>query len=131
VGVDCAGLIIGVGRELGVWPQSFDVNHYARLPSGGSLLALCREHLHEIELNAAQPGDVLAVHMGGDPCHLGFLGDYHGSEPGGCVSRQDHGVRLSLIHARQEQRGGRVCEHRLVRGHAMVPVAAFALPGVS
>lgn len=118
VGVDCAGLIIGVGRGLGLLALDFDVNHYARQPTGDSLLQMCREHMDELPLEQLQPGDVLAVHMGGDPCHLGVVGDY----PGG---------RLSLIHAKQENRGGRVCEHRLVTGLGMVPVAAFCLRGVS
>jgi cell wall-associated NlpC family hydrolase len=40
VGVDCAGLVIGVARQLGIVPADFDVNGYSRQPDG-SLLAHC------------------------------------------------------------------------------------------
>lgn len=123
VGVDCAGLVIGVARSLDLVPASFDVTGYARNPDGKSLLAFCDEHMHRIERSEMQPGDILVLRWDHDPQHLGIVGDYlHGG--------------LSLIHALgvPGDKRSRVIEHRLdlmvmVGGGQFV--AAFGLPGVA
>ena len=43
VAVDCGGLILGVGRELGL--LDFDTRAYGRIPDGQQLRALCEQHL--------------------------------------------------------------------------------------
>jgi hypothetical protein len=63
-----------------------------------------------------QPGDAAAFDFGGDPQHVGLIGNYvHGG--------------LSLIHACSKT--GRVIEHRLDDRHMKRLVAAYRLPGVS
>jgi cell wall-associated NlpC family hydrolase len=121
VGVDCAGLVIGIARELGLVAPDFDVTAYPRQPDGKSLLAFCDAHMQRIERAALRPGDVLVVSFDADPQHVGVLGDYwHGN-----------GV-LSIIHsASNVSRGGRVVEQRLMFSNSMRFVAAYALPGVT
>jgi cell wall-associated NlpC family hydrolase len=118
VGVDCAGLVIGVARELGLVAPDFDVTGYSRVPDG-SMLNLCRELMAPVSQAAMQPGDVVVVAFDADPQHLGIVGDYvHGG--------------LSIIHALGRKDGqGRVIETRLMFGRHMRFVAAYALPGVA
>lgn len=33
-GIDCGGLLLAVGWELGIWPRSFDIQIYPRQPDG-------------------------------------------------------------------------------------------------
>lgn len=121
VGVDCAGLVIGVARGLGLVPEGFDVTGYQRSPDGVSLVAYCEQHMTRISRDALQPGDVIVIRWRHHPQHLGIVGDYlHGG--------------LSLIHAFSDANGrGRVIEQRL--DLADMPsggrfVAAYRLPGV-
>lgn len=115
VAVDCAGLVIGVARELGLVEPDFDVNGYGRLPDG-TLLQQCAEIMRPIQRTEMLPGDVLVVATDTEPCHMGIVGDYR------------HGG-LSLIHAAM---GGlnRVAEHRLMFARNLRFKAAFALPGL-
>jgi cell wall-associated NlpC family hydrolase len=115
VAVDCAGLVIGVARALGLVAPDFDVQGYVRVPDG-SLLQRCGQFMARTSQGAMQPGDVLVVAIDGDPCHMGIIGDYR------------HGG-LSLIHA--ATRAGRVIEHRLMFAGNLRFRAAFTLPGVA
>jgi cell wall-associated NlpC family hydrolase len=114
VAVDCAGLVIGVARALGLVPECFDVTGYVRVPDG-SLLDRCGESMMQIEKSAMQPGDVLVVATDSEPAHMGILGDYR------------HGG-LSLIHA---SNGRGVVEHRLMFARNLRFKAAYAMPGVA
>jgi cell wall-associated NlpC family hydrolase len=116
VGVDCAGLVIGVARELGFVPEDFDVGGYGRLPDGKSLMECCCCHMEPVGADVMLPGDVLVVTYDQAPQHLGVLGDYR------------HGG-LSLIHA--ASRAGRVIETRLMFSRSMRFVGAFRFPGVT
>lgn len=115
VGADCAGLVIGVARELSLVGSGFDVTGYARSPDGASLMAACMETMTPVSRGEMQPGDVIVVRFDVHPQHLGILGDYR------------HGG-LSIIHAASN--AGRVIETRLMFSRAMAYVAAFKLPGV-
>lgn len=116
VGVDCAGLVIGVARELGIVPTDFDVDTYPRTPDGRSLLRLTDLHMTRMSVQQSmRPGDVVVVSFDKDPQHLGIVGDYR------------HGG-LSIIHAAGH--AGRVIETRLLFGLGMKFVAAYSLPGV-
>lgn len=112
--VDCAGLVIGVARALGLVPECFDIQGYVRVPDG-SLLDRCGEVMTRIDKATMQPGDVLVVATDSEPAHMGILGDYR------------HGG-LSLIHA-ANNRG--VIEHRLMFARNLRFKAAYALPGVA
>ena len=94
LGVDCAGLVICVLRDLGIVPPEFDVNGYGNQPDG-TLLSVVRQHLAE---GPAEPGAIAALRFGLGPQHLAVLADY----PGG---------HLSMVHALE--RNGCVVEHRL------------------
>lgn len=114
VAVDCAGLVIGVARALGLLPAGFDVTGYGRHPDG-SLIAVCDQHMRRIHGNDLQPGDVLVVAIEKDPQHMGIVGDYR------------HGG-LSLIHA--ASKAGQVVESRLLFVRNFRFRGAYALPGV-
>lgn len=115
VGVDCVGLVIGVGKELGVIDPSFDVNAYDRIPDGIKLMAGARANLEQIPQAEMQVGDIIVVKFANYPQHFGFLGNYR------------HGG-FSIIHAASAY--GKVVEQRLMFTKAMGFVAAFKLPGV-
>ena len=119
VGVDCVGLVIGVGRELGLCAPDFDVPPYARTPDGASLMHQAAGLMRRLPIDSVlEPGQVIVVALGGEPQHLGILGDYR------------HGG-LSIIHAAAFAQPGRVIETRLMFSASMRFVSAFELPGVA
>lgn len=120
-GVDCAGLVIGVARNLGLVARDFDVNGYAQTPDGESLLRECDLFMDRIAMQLLRPGNVLvyAFDWRIGPQHLGVVGDYlHGG--------------LSLIQALGTTDGkGRVIEWHIERSRkGWKPVQAYALRGV-
>jgi len=116
VGVDCAGLVIGVARQLGIVAEDFDVQGYSPQPDGVSLLAWCDQSMRQIRQDELQPGDVVVVAFDKAPGHMGICGDYlHGG--------------LSIIHALGIT-AGRVVETRLVFERSMRFVRGYAMPGV-
>jgi cell wall-associated NlpC family hydrolase len=118
VGVDCAGVVIVVMRQLELSAPDFDVTGYPRAPDGTSLRAYCDEHMIAIEAADMQAGDVILVSwQGGDPQHLGILADH-----------QNDG--LSLVHA-ESRRYKRVIEQRIAFGRNMRLVQAYRIPGVT
>jgi len=115
-GVDCAGLVICVGRKLGLLPADLDVNGYSRRPDGVSLLQACGEHLRRIPAGEARAGDVLVFRIERDPQHLAVLADYFA---GG----------HAIIHAYAPNRS--VVENRLDGWWLSHLVAAYRFPGVA
>ena len=94
VAVDCGGLILGVGRELGL--IDLEVRAYGRIPDGQQLRTLCEQHLvrkaaaglgssSEAVAQPMMPGDVLLMRFTRHPQHLAIIGD--------------RGEPFSLIHA--------------------------------
>lgn len=119
VGVDCAGLIIGVARELGIVAPDFDVNGYARTPDGRTLFAECDRWMTRIAIADMRPGDVIVIRWELDPQHLGFIADY------------PYGDNVSVIHALGTADGkGWVREHRLTPQLRDKALRAYAMPGV-
>lgn len=118
LGVDCAGLLIGVARELGLVAPEFDLPAYAPTPDGHTMLEWCDLHMTRVSQEAMQPGDVVVLITDVHPQHLGILGDYR------------HGG-LSLIHAANNTGIGWVVETRLMFSRVQRFVAAYALPGVT
>lgn len=119
VGLDCAGLVICIMRELGLAAADWDVQGYGLDPDG-SFLAVCDASLRRIERAVMQPGDVVAVSYLRVPRHVGVLGDYaHGG--------------FSLIHATNARsvRPPRVVETRLLISREQGFAAAYALPGIA
>lgn len=119
VAVDCGGLVIGVARELCLVAPDFDINGYARVPDGSSLIANCDAWMDRISLQDMQPGHVVCGRFDAEPQHIVILGDYvHGG--------------LSLIHAVNRANGkGAVIEQRFDPRLPFRPVQAYCLRGVT
>lgn len=113
--VDCAGLLIGVARELSIVRADFDVNGYPRVPNG-QLITICDSFMRRIASSEAQPGDVVAISFGGVPQHLGILTLYR------------WGGR-AILHACSSIKPARVVEHRLMPSQMRV-CGAWAFPGI-
>lgn len=109
VGVDCAGLLIGVAHELGL--SDFEIFGYPPRPDGDSLRRLCEAQMQAITLDQAREGDVLLFRFDAHPCHLGIL------------SAPDQ-----LIHAYLPRR--RVVEHTLDPAWWRQLAGLYRLPGV-
>ena len=115
VATDCAGLVVGVARAIGLVPDDFRLHGYSRAPDG-SLTAICDQHMRRITRDEMGPGDVVVMCVEKLPQHIGIVADYvHGG--------------LSMIHA--SSTGTRkVVEHRLMFGRTLRFAAAYRLPGV-
>lgn len=114
IAVDCAGLIIGVARELGLVAPEFDFTGYGRQPDG-SLLDVCDQFMTRITWDQARAGDVLVVAVEADPQHMGILVPYR------------HGG-FAMLHASSVAR--QVVETRVMFSRTMRYRASFRLPGV-
>lgn len=119
VAVDCAGLVIGVMRELHLCAPDFDVTAYPRRPDGKTLLLLCDRFMRRIHTQDLRPGNVLVLAFRAEPQHLGIVGDYlYGG--------------LSLIHALGTTDGkGSVVEWALTQRKGFRAVQAYSIIGVS
>lgn len=115
VGVDCVGLVICVGKELGYASSDFNYTGYSRMPDGRVLSEQLGMHLKLIEREEMQPGDVVCVAFDIYPQHVGIIGDYR------------HGG-LSIIHAAGKHK--KVIETRLMFSEAMRFVAAYRFPSI-
>jgi cell wall-associated NlpC family hydrolase len=74
VGLDCIGLICVVANVLGM--DYKDSATYRRIPHNGELEKALNENLIIIDEQSAQPGDIIAMHLDGEPCHVGLLSNY-------------------------------------------------------
>lgn len=74
-GVDCAGLVVLVGRELRL--ADYDMHAYGRRPEGQGFVQHFRAAMDGIPLPEAGPGDVLVFADIAYPCHCGFLTEKH------------------------------------------------------
>lgn len=115
VGIDCAGVLIVVARQLGLVAPDFDVTGYPRVPDGVALRDYCEAHMVRVQ-TPVLGGAVLASWKDGPPQHLGIVADYQ------------HGG-LSFIHADGE-RVKAVIETRLAFSRYFRLVAAYGFPGV-
>ena len=73
IGVDCAGLVICVSKELGLNP--FDTTNYSRYPDSTRMGRLLSEQLNPVEIKDMQPGDVVWIKVKGSPQHLAIITD--------------------------------------------------------
>lgn len=117
VGLDCAGLLISVARELELVAPTFDVPPYTMAPDG-RMLEWCRKHMRETTRDSMQPGDVVLLITDREPQHLGILGNYL------------YGNGFSIIHAAAIADPPRVIETRLMFSRVMRFVAAFVMPEI-
>jgi len=70
-GVDCAGLVVLVGRDLGL--ADYDTTAYGRWPEGHGFVTSFRAAVDGMPLPQAGPGDVLVFADAAYPCHCSFL----------------------------------------------------------
>lgn len=119
VGLDCAGLIIAVARELGLVAPTFDVSNYAQQPDQRSIVEACDSHLVKVNKREARPSDVIVIAWDRWPQHLGIMGTYRLAP-----------AHRTLIHAfmRQGEKDARVVEHRLTPDLMRKIVCAYRFP---
>lgn len=108
-GCDCAGLVIGVAKEIGAAPDDFDPGPYKQSPNG-TMLKICDAHLSRVDKASIVPGDIVAIQWDKEPQHLGIVVDY----PRG---------RLGIVHAMNRRRA--VVEHVLSDKWRALIVAAY------
>lgn len=66
LGLDCAGLIIKVAHDLGIF--AFDTADYDHLPNSGMMQQLCNKHL--VRRHSIAIGSTLLLRFEGEPQHL-------------------------------------------------------------
>lgn len=107
-GLDCAGLVVAVARDLGV-STAGDMIGYSRTPDGASLKAALDSSAAR-PVSDFQPGDILLMRFQAQPQHIAIATD------------------IGIIHSYLMAR--RVVEHRLDAEWRARIVAAYAFPGV-
>ncbi len=115
-GCDCAGLLIGIAKELGEVPPDFSVGPYKQSPDNGKLKKLLRQHLTEVPLKEMKPGDLVEFTWTDEPHHVGILVDYRDN-------------LLGVVHAVKAR--GKVVEHRVDERLRSNITAAFTYPSVT
>lgn len=111
VGVDCAGLIMGVGAELGLLDVHY--RNYSPTPHHGTLRKICDSHLLRIE--APEPGCVLLMGFVVGPAQEQHLGIYTDAE--------------TLVHAYAH--AGACVEHRYSSAWRSRTRQLYRYPGVA
>lgn len=75
VGVDCIGLLVGVGEEMGIDISNVPTD-YGRYPSAEFLFRSLAETGHVTRTRDPKPGDIVLFRVRGQPTHFGLLTDY-------------------------------------------------------
>lgn len=70
VGVDCAGLIVCVAKELKL--SDFDYTSYGRVPNSNELIAVLNEQLIKIKIDEVKSGDIYLMTFDFEPQHVGI-----------------------------------------------------------
>lgn len=73
IGIDCAGLVICVAKELGL--TTFDHQAYGHLPHAMMMQNHCDEQMTRIPIEDAKPGDVYLMAFHKEPQHLCIITD--------------------------------------------------------
>lgn len=79
VGVDCAGLIVEVAKELNLYKEG-DITNYSRVPDGNNLLNIFRKYTIEKEYKNIKNGDIILMRFLDNPQHLGFYYNYNNND---------------------------------------------------
>lgn len=116
-GVDCAHLVVGVCKALGLMARDFALPPYQMMPDGRQLLALADAYMDRTR--HWDVGDVVIVTGGIRAQHVGIVGDYR------------YGGH-SIIHACNARHcvPPRVIETRLMFSRDLRFVAAYRIRGV-
>ena len=113
VGVDCAGVLIGVAHELGL--SHYDIDGYGREPHAGLAEAEAARELEPIPLDRLQPGDVLQFRIERQTQHFGIV--------------TTAAPEIYFVHALIKV--GRVVETRLDRFWRPRVTGAYRFPGAA
>lgn len=70
-GVDCAGVVIGVGHDLGL--TAFDSHDYGRMPDGSTMRKVMDDHMDRA--TEIGKGDVILFAFSGIPHHVAIVSD--------------------------------------------------------
>ena len=73
-GIDCAGLIVSVGHDLGLQREA-DYTAYSHAPDGRTLHVLLARHFDVVPPGEMSLGDVVFMAFQEFPQHLGILAD--------------------------------------------------------
>lgn len=97
-GVDCVGLLVLIGRELG-YEDIKDLADYRRTPTPSVMRAFLEANLDEIPLDDLKPGDVIWMRMGGlKPRHAGvFVGKWGGEDAIVHADGRTNAVRIQYL----------------------------------
>lgn len=113
LGIDCAGLVIVVGNELGL--LNYDTTSYQRRTQGRSFLDHFNANMRKKPIPEAMIGDVLLFRDAAFPCHSTIVADRQGAR--------------TIIHAHAQRR--KVVEERIGQGDWLDRlVACFEFIGV-
>lgn len=129
LGVDCAGLIIGVAAELGLSPRGapgtrFDMTGYAAIPDGIMLRQVCHETLDPgPPRRSSEPGVVLLLRMVRSPQHLAIVAG--GEDKFTMIHSYANAKRSGL------RRAGWCVEHVLAPVWRQRIIATYRFPGVA
>lgn len=98
--VDCAGLIVGVGKTLGL--TNFDSLNYAPVADGADLTRACEENMLNISQLGLpmQLGDVLLFTFGKAATHLAIVADH---QQGGFSIIHSYAPSRKVIEARLDK----------------------------
>ncbi len=107
-GIDCAGLILNVGNDLGL--IHYQETGYARRPNSYAMLNSLNQNLQIVE-GEPQAGDIMLFSYVGRPQHLGI--------------RTDRGMIHAFANARK------VVEHELDATWRERIVSVYKFPGVN
>ena len=97
-GIDCAGLVVLVAKELGL--SGYDSTDYGRSPQPREFMHHFGDNMRKKPVADAEPGDVLLFRDRQFPCHSAIVGF--------------KGTDLTIIHAHAARR--KVVEDRLSQG---------------
>jgi len=98
LGIDCAGLVILVGKSLGL--VDYDTTNYQRRTHGQDFINHFRKNMKEKPIIDALPGDILLFRDKQYPCHCAIVGEIRDM--------------LTIIHANALRK--KVIEERLNQG---------------
>ncbi len=111
IGVDCAGLVIGVAHQIGV--TDYDIDGYPRVPDGAMMERVLGEQLIHVNMDNMQAGDVLLFGFMKYAQHLAIITQMN---------------PVYIIHAYQPN--GKVTHHRLDTVWRRRIRGVYRLPGV-
>lgn len=72
LGVDCAGLVLWTGRQLGIAESFEEPPAYPKESQWDGFLQYFRDHMDEIKVSDVLPGDVYIFRQHIFPCHCGI-----------------------------------------------------------